>query len=129
MRTESGNTILLGIKMGGAPGIIVPSRAESRVRKEREGLADEAFAERLIFREHLPTGTSNTSDQWYWVDQMRYLHGHEFLAAHDLDTPEMRRGLMAHVQGRVPFTAAQVGQVVGSGVHHITRRYSSPNAP
>ena len=46
--------------MGGAPGIIVPTRAESRVRKEREGFADEAFAERLIYRDHLPTGTSNT---------------------------------------------------------------------
>ena len=51
---------------------------------------------------------------------MRYLHGHELLAAHDLNTPDMRRGLITLVQGRAPFTAAQVGQVVGSGVHHNT---------
>ena len=104
--------------MGGAPGIIVPTRAESRVRKEREGLADEAFAERLIFREHLPTGTSNTSDQWYWVDQMRYLHGHGLLTAHDLNTPEMRRGLIARtsrVGGCTPLLRGGIGAAAKMG--------------
>ena len=97
------------------------------MRKEREGLADEAFADRLIYRDHLPTGTSNTSDQWYWVDQIDALPSRTRTpgGTRPIDTPEMRRGLITHVQGRAPLTAAQVGQVVGSGVHHDTAVFTA----
>ena len=49
---------------------------------------------------------------------MRYLHGHGLLTAHDLNTPEMRRGLIARtsrVGGCTPLLRGGIGAAAKMG--------------
>ena len=114
----------------GPLGAVAPSRAASRVRVERPNGPDAEFSRRLIYRDHLPTMTANPADQMLWIggDQApRFFHAEETMLASEVLTGEMRRGLLGSdpASGQRHFTAAQVGSVVGAGLHGNSARFVS----
>ena len=109
--------------LAGERGFIVPERAKGRVRKERDGTADEGFVQGLVHRDVLPTHVASHSDRYFSLEHMRHLSVGEFLhAAGDYcPTSALDRAL---VQNKKSLTAVQAASAIGRGEHLVSTGYA-----
>ena len=103
------------------PTVVVPERAESRVREERDGVPDAAFLRGVVFTEQLPTLTAKTSDHYFSWDRMEWWSvGETALSAGvRLDEPGREQPLWRALRAEGGLSAAQAVSALGRGVHGV----------